>query len=160
VSPPDWLPDLFTLSGSDGNGERYIEDLYEAYCRTYLGNRRSLLGMRVSYASAPLVAGKSRTFWHLITSGKIEQERVPDIRRCERILWPAAIVEHAAHEEVASWRSDREGPPSILLAVDDFRYLVVMRPRGEYVLLWTAYHFEHYNQRARLRSEYERCEKC
>jgi hypothetical protein len=43
--------------------------------------------------------------------------------------------------------------PRILLAPPDFSYLVVLKDRGDYVLLLTAYCVEHAHHRRKLKKE-------
>jgi hypothetical protein len=44
----------------------------------------------------------------------------------------------------------------IVIALEDFSYIVVLADRGKYLLLWTAYCVEQEHRRAKLRREYER----
>ena len=38
--------------------------------------------------------GKPGTFWHIVSSGENEEERLPDLRRYERVAWPAHILDY------------------------------------------------------------------
>ena len=40
----------------------------------------------------PELEGKSATFWHFVTEGKVEADRTPVRERIERIGWPKAII--------------------------------------------------------------------
>lgn len=48
--------------------------------------------------------GKEATFWHMIQEGRIEEDRTPDIRRCERIRWPKPISHPKAQKEKTATR--------------------------------------------------------
>ncbi|MNH30689.1 hypothetical protein D3C79_909980 [compost metagenome] len=43
---------------------------------------------RLGLKRHPVIQGKEATFWHMISEGNDEAERLPDLRRCERIRWP------------------------------------------------------------------------
>ncbi len=102
----------------------------------------------------PLKHNKEATFWHIITKGNSESERTPDLRRCERIRWPRAIIDAASTESVKLWKNKRRNEERIILALSDFSYIVVLADRGDYILLWTAYCVEHEHQRRKLEKEY------
>lgn len=53
------------------------------------------------------------------------------------------------------WSNRRGSDTRILLALDDFSYVVVLADRGDYVLPWTAYTVERKHRREKLRKEYE-----
>jgi hypothetical protein len=102
-----------------------------------------------------VVKGKEATFWHIISEGEVESERLPDLRRCERIRWPRAIIDTSNFGFVKCWKTNRKGDERIALALEDFSYVVVLADRGEFVLLWTAYYVEQEHRRQKLRKEYE-----
>lgn len=87
----------------------------------------------------------------------MESERLPSLRRCERIRWPCAIITafNSQNENVKYWRNQRKNEERVVLALEDFSYVVILADRGEYVLLWTAYCVERQHQRDKLRREYE-----
>ncbi len=80
---------------------------------------------------------------------------LPDLRRCERIRWPRSIIEGADTKYVKSWKNSRKGEERLVLALEDFSYVVVLADRSDYVLLWTAYCVEYEHRRRKLREEYE-----
>ena len=108
-------------------------------------------------AKLPMIKGKEATFWHIISEGAVESERLPDLRRCERVRWPRAIITaFNSHSDVVKyWRNRRKSEERVILALDDFSYIVVLADRGKYMLLWTAYCVEREHQKNRLRREYE-----
>ncbi len=42
----------------------------------------------------PLVDGKEYTFYHITHKGNIENDRTPELRRCERIGWARPVIEN------------------------------------------------------------------
>ena len=99
--------------------------------------------------------GKEATFWHIISEGDVESERLPDLRRCERIRWPRPMIEAIKFSHIKWWRNKRKEEERIVIALEDFSYVVVLADRGEYVLLWTAYYVEQEHRRQKLRKEYK-----
>lgn len=110
-------------------------------------------------AQYPEVDGKEATFWHLISEGVKEGDRLPDLRRCERIRWPRPIIEHWYEEEIRLWENRRRGEVRICIWLVKENYLVVLAKRKNYVLLWTAYFVEKSHRRRKLQKEYEAYKK-
>lgn len=150
-----WLPELMLFSQFDGKWELYLEAVYQAFCDDFIRSKPAYPGKRFAVKRMPLALDKEATFWHLIQEGKVEEERTPDFRRCERIRWPRPIIEAIASNRVHMWRNDRSGHERIVLALLDFSYVVILDDREDYVLLWTAYCVEKEHQRNKLRKEFE-----
>ena len=56
-----------------------------------------------------------QTFWHMISLGKVESERTPELRRCERVSWPRPLIEQCQRDGVKVWeemRSPGSGAPT------------------------------------------------
>ena len=66
-----------------------------------------------------LGAGKEATFWHMISSGESESERIPDLHRCERIRWPYVIINASNLGLMKCWRNSRKEEDRIVIAVED-----------------------------------------
>lgn len=111
-------------------------------------------GKRFALKRFPLTLGKEATFWHLIQEGDIEEDRTPDLRRCERIRWPRTIIEAVETDKVRVWQSTRGNYERIVIATEDFSYVVILDDRGDYVLLWTAFCVEKEHRRKKLAREY------
>jgi len=107
----------------------------------------------------PMALGKEATFWHLIQEGPVEEDRVPDLRRCERIRWPRPMIEGLQSGQVRVWKNFRGGNERIVIAVSDFSYVVILDEREDFVLLWTAYFVERGHQRRKLAKEFAEWQK-
>jgi len=151
-----WLPSITTLAEHGGNWSPYFEAVYGIFHRDFVASKPAYSGKRFALKRYPEFQGKSATFWHLISDGKVEDDRLPDMRRCERIAWPRPIIEAIDSQTVRCWRNTRGRSERILLAVEDFSYVVVLDDREDFVLLWTAYYVEHANKRRRMEQEYEK----
>jgi len=151
----DWLPDLITLGAYDGDWPNYCEAIYAIFHRDFVESKPTYTGKRFALKRHPEYDGKAATFWHLISEGKDEEERTPVMRRCERIAWPKPIIEANGDENVRIWKNRRGRSERILIAVEDFSYVVILDDREDFVLLWTAYYVQYPKQRRRMEREYE-----
>src|SRR3546814_6601574 len=65
-------------------------------------------GFRVNCRRLPEAAGRWASFWHLVQEGRVEDDRLPDLRRCERIRWVRWVIENAtANAEIDIWQNTR-----------------------------------------------------
>lgn len=150
----EWLPELIKFNDSDG-WEEYCEAIYAIFYRDFVVSKPAYAAKRFALKRHPEFDGKAATFWHLISQGEIEADRTPDIRRCERIAWPKPVIEAINEDCVRVWKNRRGRSERILIAVEDFSYVVILDDREEFVLLWTAYYLEYPNQRRKMEREYE-----
>ena len=156
----DWLPPLVELSASNGDWTTYLEVVYRCFVKDFLEDKPVYCGRRLGLKRYPVELGKEATFWHMISEGKTEADRTPDIRRMERIRWPKPIIDSSKENPqttpIKVWRNQRRGNESrILLWVEAENYLVILADRGDYLLPWTAYLVERTHQQAKLQKEYE-----
>lgn len=151
----DWLPQLEEFNTYGGNWNNYLSVLYDIFCNDFVKGRPSYCGVRLGLKRHPVIDGKEATFWHLISEGDVESERIPDMRRCERIRWPRPLIENATCSEIKVWIETRKGEERIHLWLESENYLTVLNRRKEY-LLWTAFFVEHEHQRKKYNKRWER----
>ncbi|MBY0502533.1 MAG: hypothetical protein K2X03_01400 [Bryobacteraceae bacterium] len=155
-----WLPPLVLLADFGGDWATYERVVYGWFKQDFLASLPSWPGKRVGVKRIPLSEGKEATYWHFISEGKVEEERIIDLRRCERIRWPRptmdAFVERRplADDPIVWWRTKRGSEWRYVLALPDFSYLVVVADRGDYVLPWTQYPIDRPHQREKYRKEF------
>ena len=154
MSPPDWLPPLVLFADLDFQWQRYEDRLYQHFRADFLDSPPDALGRPVVVRRRPEYKGKEWAFWHLTSSGNIEEERVPDFRRCERIRWPRPIIESCGEERVRTWEKGPRGDRRLLIALRDFSYLVVLARKRDHLVLITAYDIEHAHERRKLEREW------
>ena len=154
-----WLPELITLADEDGDWDRYLEAIYAVFCRDFVETKPTYHGKRFAMKRHPMALGKEATFWHLIQEGPVEEHRVPDFRRCERIRWPRPMIEGLQSGQVRVWKNIRGQSQRVVIAVSDFSYVVILDERDEFVLLWTAYFVERQHQRDKLAREFAESQK-
>jgi hypothetical protein len=156
---PPWLPPLVRLDDFGGDWQRYLDALYEIFRRDFIEATPYFWDVPCYCKREDKHAGKERTFWHVISEGLAEEERLPDLRRCERIAWPRVLIQRISTADVLSWRSSRQKGERIVVSLPDFSYVVILDERKSHLILWTAYPVDHAHWRSKLRKEYERAQK-
>lgn len=157
MSASEWPPRLVELREHGGSWETYLEALYAIFCADFKFSRPDVDGMQVRAKYHPNYRGKEDGFWHLITQEEewARGDRLPNLRRCELIRWPRAVIDAFGSDRVVWWRNRRGGKRRLLIALLDFSYVVVLDERRSHYLLWTQYPVEHRNRRNDLRKEFE-----
>ncbi len=148
-----WLPDLVELSDFGGDWDEYIQRVHDQFRQDFIQSRPTLDGESVGVSRNPVVQGRESSFWHLISEGRVEEERIPDLRRCERIAWPRAIIEHADTDDVHWWPSKQR---RVIVTLADFTYKLVLIQGKGYKLLLTAHPIERAHRRRKLEKEWKR----
>jgi hypothetical protein len=159
TSFPEWLPPLVLLKDYGGNWSRYEAALYSFFRQDFVDSNPVFEGTPVVLKRHPISQGKEATFWHLISEGRKEEDRLPDLRRCERIRWPRPVIEHSADALVKVWENQRRGDKRVCLWLECSEYLVILTRRRGYILLWTGYPVIHPHQKRKLQKEYEAYKK-
>jgi hypothetical protein len=96
VSEPPKLIDLGDAEGAD-TAERwrvYLEALYGVWQRTLVYGGLSFRGRPLRCRKTPESRFKHFGFWHLIQEGFPEEERMPDLERCRRLLWVGWVIQN------------------------------------------------------------------
>ena len=136
------LPDIIELTEFGGNFSDYLEAVYQIFKTDFVDSKPTFKGTRLGLKRYPLVEGKEYTFYHFTHEGDIENDRLPDLRRMERIAWPRPMID-SEHEYLKVWRNTRRGKGGtknrILILHEAERYLIILDDRGDYILPWTAF---------------------
>jgi hypothetical protein len=133
MTPPDLL--LFEAFG--GDWKAYEVELYRVFLEEIHPRGAGSLGFVLAS----------------VQEGRVEDDRMPDLRRCERIRWVRWIIENGAtHAEIDEWQNRRGTETNALLWYRQ-EYLVVLAQRRDYWLLKTAYCTEKSGRIRQLRKE-------
>ncbi len=155
---PTWLPGLISLDQYKGSWELYSEAVHKEFIKDFVESKPIYEGKPIFVRYEPSYKLKGATFWHLVSEGTEESERIPDLRRCERIRWPRAIIENATSDDIKVWETTRtwkgQKQRRINFALDGFDYLVVIADSRNFDLV-TAYPVERSHSREKLRKEFE-----
>ncbi|MEI6747489.1 MAG: hypothetical protein WCL34_16120 [Methylococcaceae bacterium] len=155
MSNLEWLPELVLFNDYGGNWERYLAAIYQHFCDDFVDNKPSFQGVRLGLKRHPVIDGKEATFWHMISEGEKEADRIPNFRRCERIRWAKPVIESDG-KYVKIWREPRNSENRIHLWLESASYLVVLNERNGYILPWTAYVVEREHEKAKLNKRWEK----
>ena len=132
-------PPLMPLGDYGGDWSAYEEALYRVFEQDVIKHDLQFRGMRVSARRWPEHTRKWACFWHLISEGRVEDERLPDLRRCERLPLIRWIIENAdTVSNIDIWEQARQRERNWMLWHDEY-YLVVLARRSGYNLLKTAF---------------------
>lgn len=131
------LPDLFP---SHSDWSRYIDELYEIYMDTLVRIPQVFRGLPVRTQFRPETDGKGFGFWHVISEGQVEDERLLDPRRCERIRWIAWLISNAENNPLVSWWENVRGSNThVVIWIESEDFAVILAKRNGYYLLKSAY---------------------
>ena len=138
----------------------YEDQLFQIFLSVYEHGRINYHKIPVHMKHYPPDYGERSGFYHLICENYqhtgMEEDRSPNLRRCERLKWPQKIIEHCAGAcpELLIWENERRGKVNILLFCPELDYIVVLGKRNNYLLLVTAYPVDYPNRRRNLLAEY------
>lgn len=153
-------PPLLTFSGALAEWDAYLESVYNRYISEIAHGDLRLDNLPIRVRKEPQSHGKDFRFWHLIQEGAREEDRTPDLRRCERISWIAWMIQLAAAGDgaVLRWENERSTTrglaQNVILWNPDQEYAVILEKRANYFLLTTAYPVQNHRAK-RFRVEYE-----
>ena len=146
-------PDLLPFSAYGGDWRAYEDALHDIFLREIARGGLRFGAWPVNCRRIPETGGRWASFWHLVQEGRIEDDRTPDLRRCERIRWVRWVIEHAGtHPDIDHWQNTRGTETNSLLWYRE-EYLVVLAQRRDYWLLKTAYCTVQTGRIAKLRRE-------
>ncbi len=152
---PDWLPDLIYLNDYGGNWKKYIDYVFSVFYADFIQSQPKLENKWVRCRRDPLFDGKEAGFWHCTSDGPDESNRIPDLRRCERIGWVKAIIENCNSDDILFWKAKRKAEVRVKLWFNE-EYLVVLGARNKVFQLITAYCTDREHTKRKLKKEYER----
>lgn len=153
------LPKLICLNNCNGDWDKYLETLYSCFKKDFIDSKPKFNGINISLKKHPMLNGKEATFWHIISEGKKEEEKRPEMKRCERIGWSKPIIENYTDKSIKYWENKRKGEERICLCFGNWEYLVVLSKRKGYILIWTAYPIIYNHAKGKLKKEYEKYSK-
>ena len=153
----DWLPPLLCLNDFGGDWNVYVDEVYSIFRRDFIDDQPWHDGQLVKCRRDPIYDGKEAGFWHCTSEGDNEEERIPDLRRCERIAWVRAVIEHRSDPRVESWILEKKGDFRHYLWFEE-SYLIVLAARRKYFQFITAFCTSQARYRTTLRRERDGCQ--
>lgn len=143
------LPELIFF---DGDWPVYVERLYAVYLDSVVNGNLTFNGLKISCQYRPATHDKHFGFWHVISEGETEDDRTPDIRRCERITWVAYLIAHIGIDpEITWWENKRKGDTHVVIWHEAENFVVILAKRKDYYLLKSAYCAESHRRKTFIR---------
>lgn len=104
------MPDKLFLSDYGGNYSTYIDAVYSVFEKDFIRRKAYFGSWPLQMKVHPEFQDRAYTFYHMTHKGNVENERVPDFRRCERMPWAKPTVEILPQKgEVKCWEQTRSG---------------------------------------------------
>ncbi len=141
---PAWLPAIIRLDMHEGDWQRFIDAVYAVFNRDFIASQPRFRGKWVRCRRDPIYDGKEAGFWHCTSESSEsidETRRTPDLRRCERIGWVRAVIEHSDDAGIDVWVRDdgRKGRAVHIWFNEEFLVVLGERQKGRRYQLVTAY---------------------
>ncbi|NOH15466.1 hypothetical protein [Clostridium cochlearium] len=163
-----WLPKIISLSEFGGDWHKYDNYLYELFREDFIESTPIFNEKPVRIRKHPMQGDKEQAYFHVtsVDSSKTSadpNDRIPDIRRCERILWIRKILENYNCNEncdgfnkIKTWNMPYKMYQRVHFLFEDYRFLVIIEEREDYCLLISAFYIEYDHTLRKKLKEYEK----
>lgn len=144
--PPPLIP-----SSDFADWQAYVDAIYDIYLETVAHAGLTFCGRPVKVRFRPKTKHKGYGFWHLISEApdprnRNEDDRIPDLRRCERVRWVAWCIQNAdaGAPGFSWWENERGRETHVVIWAEQHDFAVVLAKRQtaqgpRFYLLKTAY---------------------
>lgn len=157
------LPEIVPFNNF-GSWDVYMEALYAVFKQDFIESKPKVGQIVFKLKYKPKFQDRAYTFYHMTHKGHNEDERLPDMRRSERLPWCRPTIEKADDYKLCFWEEERKGHHRVCIwlqaedegnniAIED-NYFVILEVRADYVLPWTAFCAEYNNQIRKKEKEY------
>ena len=152
------LPAIIKLEDFDGDAILYINHLYSIFEKDFIISQPILFEKKVTIGNQKIVDGKELVFWHITSKGgKNHINRLPDLRRCERLHWIRFSIEHI-HEidGLLFWEQPSNRAGNFIIYLEKYDFVIILRKLNYVFILITAYHVDYKNKRQKLLKDYQK----
>jgi len=152
------LPELILLEEYNGNYRNFIEAVYKVFEKDFIKHKTEFRNEALRMKWHPMYQERAYTFYHMTHKGTDEQNREPDLRRCERMPWARPIIENCDNWKLKIWPQKRKGANRLCIWLelrDEADYFVIIDIRNNYKLLWTAFVAEYAHEKRKKQKEYD-----
>jgi len=154
MNKPAWLPEM--LEVNPWTGDTY-ESLYQLFCDTLKDVRLVYRGSKVWFFPE-IEDGKEKIFWHLTSRDDKEAgERLPDLRRSERLPWVRPMLDWPDRAEILDWDfEEADGTIKTYVWLKDHDFVVIMKKfPDETRRLITSFWIEYNNTRRKMQKKHD-----
>ncbi len=142
------LPSRINFSLFRGDISAYYDALYKIFKRDFIDNEVTYLGKRVDIIHEKYFEGRERSFWHLISEGGHDEERIVYNVRSSYVPYAKALIMDTVADcpDYKTWVKfhDRSGKNRHYIWCCRENYLVILEDRNAFFKLITAYPVEEY----------------
>ena len=114
---------------------------------------------RVVWFFPEMEDGKEKIFWHLTSRDDKEAgERLPDLRRCERLPWVRPMLDYHCKPEILAWdHLEGDGTIKTYVWLENYDFIVILKKYEDGGRrLVTSFWVEYENTKSKLRKKYTR----
>lgn len=152
------LPELILLEHFKGDPVKFIDAVYEVFERDFIKHKPKFRGEELRLKRHPVFQERAYTFYHMTHTGEDEQNRIVDLRRCERMPWARPCIEECDHWQLKVWPQKRKNHNRICIWLEQDEepdYIVILDVRDRFKLLWTAFVAQYPHEKRKKKKEYE-----
>jgi hypothetical protein len=150
-STPDWLTPIVRLEDFKGDVIKYLDHVFSIFTTDFITATPIYNGKKVFFDKKD-DGGKPAAFVHITTEeNRTTKGRELCLRRCERIAWIKAIIEHANDPVVKVWEKEQQTSKRrakrtyLFLDQEDFLVILQEIKHGHYMI--TAIYVDNPNQK-------------
>ncbi|HHL2059771.1 hypothetical protein LI034_07620 [Clostridium perfringens] len=147
-----WLTEIIKLSDFEGDWKKYDDYLYSIFVRDFINNTIMFNGKPVRIRRYPEQCNREQSYFHITNKdssvGSTDpNDRIPDLRRCERIEWIKLFIENYNCTKgcdqctgIKVWKEPYKGNSRWHFLFEEFKFLVIIEERTEYNLLISGFY--------------------
>lgn len=166
-----WLPPLVPLEQFNGNWFKYDDFLYNIFKRDFIDSKPYFKSKEVRIRKYPMIANKEQAYFHITSkdSSKTSPDpnnRIPDLRRCERISWIRKIIENyncndncSNCKKIKLWYEPYKMYKRWHLLFEDYKFIVIIEERPNFNLLISSFYIEQEHRLNKMLKRYEKYNK-
>lgn len=152
------ISNLIYLNDFGGDYKSFIDAVYSVFYKDFITDKAKFRNEILKLKWHPIFQERAYTFYHITHKGEDEQNREPDLRRCERITWTKPVIENCDSLQLKIWEQKRGTADRICIwyeVKNDIDYIVIIDVRANYKLLWTTFVLEYPHQKKKKQNEYD-----